>query len=242
MEFVIKAIELANKAQRGGNPAVVKAKKEEIATAEKVLAWLEDGKRVANGQWTNSEIAIINTLTLLTAKPSVYIVNVSEEDYILGADDQGTQWMKEINQWVNDNSPGDRVVPVSIGLEARLAGLDQATVDAELKDLDTQSALPIAIQELRKALHLISYFTCGKDEVREWTIRKGTKAPQAAGIIHKDLEKTFILANVTKYDDLVAANGDDSVIKASGQLSQKGKDYVVEDGDVVHFKSAAARK
>ena len=94
---------------------------------------------------------------------------------------------------------------------------------------------------MRKKLQLISYFTAGeKTEVREWTIREGTKAPQAAGVIHTDLMKTFILANVMKFDDLVEC-GSETACRASGKLMQKGKDYVVEDADVMYFRAGAGK-
>jgi obg-like ATPase 1 len=242
MEFATKTIELAEKALRNANPAVAKAKQEEITIAEKVLKWLEDGKRVANGTWSDREVEVINTMTLLTAKPSVYIVNISEEDYVLDCDSAGSDRMKVIGQWVSANSPGDSVVPLSVNLEERLAGLDPEQLEYELKELGVASALPLAISELRKSLQLISFFTCGKDEVREWTVRNGTRAPQAAGVIHQDLEKTFILANVVKYNDVAACNGDEGKLRLSGKIQQKGKDYTMNDGDTVHFKAGAARK
>lgn len=93
---------------------------------------------------------------------------------------------------------------------------------------------------MRQKLDLISFFTCGPDEVREWTIRRGTKAPQAAGVIHNDLMNTFILAQVMKCEDVFEYK-DDSAIKAAGKLMQKGKDYVVEDGDIIYFRAGAGK-
>ena len=112
--------------------------------------------------------------------------------------------------------------------------------EEELKQLGTTSALPKIITTMRQKLDLISFFTCGPDEVREWTIRNGTKAPQAAGVIHNDLMNTFILAQVMKYSDVIEYK-DDNAIKAAGKLLQKGKDYVVEDGDVIYFRAGAGK-
>jgi obg-like ATPase 1 len=110
----------------------------------------------------------------------------------------------------------------------------------ELKNLGTKSALPKAIQTMRKALQLGSFFTTGTDEVRQWTIRTGTKAPQAAGVIHGDFEKTFIQAVVYNYNTL-REEGDEATCKAKGKIMTKGKDYVVEDGDILLIKAGAAK-
>lgn len=112
--------------------------------------------------------------------------------------------------------------------------------EEELKKLGVQSALPKIITTMRQKLDLISFFTCGPDEVREWTIRRGTKAPQAAGVIHNDLMNTFILAQVMKYEDVVEYK-DEVAIKAAGKMQQKGKEYVVEDGDTIYFRSGAGK-
>ncbi|KAA8917076.1 hypothetical protein TRICI_000748 [Trichomonascus ciferrii] len=234
MEFASKTIELAERYMKKSPPNKAKEYKQELETAKKVLAHLEDNKRVINGQWSNAEIDVINSMKLLTAKPSVYLVNVTEEDYVSNSDNQR---VKDIKQWVSENSPGDVVMPISISLEERLAILDtEAEKAQELESLSVQSALPSAITELRKSLRLISFFTCGPKEVREWTIRQGVKAPEAAGVIHNDLQKTFIQAQVYKYDDVLVCNGDESSLKSNGKLLQKGKDYVVEDGDIILFK------
>lgn len=242
MEFTEKSLELAERSikRSGGEKSKMKMFQDEAATAKKVLELLNNGKRVINGSWSDREVDIINSMALLTAKPSVYIVNVSEEEYI---SKQESPRLQAVKQWVQDRSPGDRVIPVSVSLEERLAILDSdAEREEELQSLGVNSALPEAIQELRKSLNLMSFFTSGKKEVREWTIRKGSTAPQAAGVIHNDLEKTFIVANVTKYNDVLEYGGDDQKLKSAGKIQNKGKDYIMEDGDVVMFKAGAARK
>lgn len=118
--------------------------------------------------------------------------------------------------------------------------MSDAEAAEELKTLETTSALPKAIQTMRKALQLGSFFTTGTDEVRQWTIRTGTKAPQAAGVIHGDFEKTFIQAIVYNYSAL-KEEGDEATLKAKGKIMTKGKDYVVEDGDVLLIKAGAAK-
>lgn len=238
IEFTLKHLEGVEKlTKRGGQSLEVKQKKEEADFVKRLLQWLEDGKRIANGNWTTKEVEIINSMYLLTAKPSIYLVNLSERDYIR----KKNKHLPLIKQWIDENSPGDLIIPISVSLEERLSHMEtDAEREEELKNLGTQSALPKIITTMRSALNLISFFTCGPDEVREWTIRKGTKAPQAAGVIHNDLMNTFILAQVTKYDDLIEL-GDDNAVKAAGKLHQKGKDYVVEDGDIIYFRAGAGK-
>jgi obg-like ATPase 1 len=117
----------------------------------------------------------------LTAKPCVYLVNLSEKDYIR----QKNKYLPKVAEWIKENSPGHPVIPVSAAFEERLTGFEtEAEADEECKKLSTKSALPKVIVTMRKALKLISFFTTGTDEVRQWTIRMGTKAPGAAGVIH----------------------------------------------------------
>lgn len=124
---------------------------------------------------------MINPLFLLTAKPVVYLVNLSEKDYIR----QKNKHLPKIAAWVSEHSSGDPIIPLSISFEERLTRFpSDAEADAECKTLGTKSALPKVIVTMRQALNLGSFFTTGSDEVRQWTIRKGTKAPQAAGVIH----------------------------------------------------------
>lgn len=238
IEFTLKHLEQVDKVvKRGGQSLEVKAKKEEAATVDKILKWLEDGKRVANGNWSTKEVEIINTMFLLTAKPAIYLINLSERDYMR----KKNKHLVGIKQWIDENSPGDIIIPFSVSLEDRLSKMEtDEEREEELKKLGTQSALPKIITTMRSALNLISFFTSGADEVREWTIRKGTKAPQAAGVIHNDLMNTFILAQVTKYNDLIEL-GDDASVKAAGKLLQKGKDYVVEDGDNLYIRAGASK-
>lgn len=244
-ELRVKDIEFANKylegvekiTKRGGQSLEVKQKKDEAVLVKKIIELLEAGNRVANQTWTVKEIQTINQMQLLTAKSSIYLINLSEKDYIR----RKNKHLKNIKEWVDKFSPGDVIIPFSVCLEERLSHMETDDErDAALKEIGAVSALPKIIVTMREKLDLISFFTGGPDEVREWTIRKGTKAPQAAGVIHNDLMNTFILANVIKYEDLIEY-GDESAVKAAGKVSQKGKDYVVEDGDVIYFRSGAGK-
>ena len=144
-------------------------------------------------------------------------------------------------EWIKENAAGDPILPISICLEERLTRFEtEEETQKELKELAVESALPKIITSMRKVLNLGSFFTTGPDEVRQWTIRNGTKAPQAAGVIHGDFEKTFIQAIVYNFSTL-KEHGDEAEVKAKGKVMTKGKDYVVEDGDILLFKAGAAK-
>jgi obg-like ATPase 1 len=182
------------------------------------------------------KVEVINPLFLLSAKPVVFLVNLSEKDYIR----QKNKHLPKIAQWVKEHAEGDPVIPVSVCLEERLAAMSDTEAAEELKNLGVKSALPKVVTTMRKALNLGSFFTTGTDEVRQWTIRNGTKAPQAAGVIHGDFEKTFIQCIVYNYK-VLKEEGDEASVKAKGKILTKGKDYVVEDGDIILIKAGAAK-
>lgn len=238
IEFVEKALEnLAKQTRRGGQSLEMKRLKEEEATVSKVLEMLKAGKDVRKGDWSPKEVEAINPLFLLTAKPVVYLVNLSEKDYLR----QKNKHLPKIAEWVKEHATGDPIIPLSICFEERLTRFEtEAEAEEECKKLGTKSALPKIIVTMRNALNLGSFFTCGSDEVRQWTIRKGTKAPQAAGVIHTDFEKTFIQAIVFNYNVLKEL-GDEAAVKAAGKVMTKGKEYVVEDGDILLIKAGAAK-
>lgn len=185
---------------------------------------------------TFNQVEVINPLFLLSAKPVVYLVNLSEKDYSR----QKNKHLPKIAQWVKENAPGDPVIPISVAYEERIAALSDAEVAEETKTTGVKSALPKVILTMRKALNLGSFFTTGTDEVRQWTLRNGTKAPQAAGVIHGDFEKTFIQCIVYNYS-VLKEEGDEAGVKAKGKIMTKGKDYVVEDGDILLIKAGAAK-
>lgn len=174
----------------------------------------------------------MNQHLFLTAKPSVYLLNLSVKDY----KKKGNKWLLKIKEWVDANGGGP-IIPYSAEYEQELFDAKQS--GEESKETDKKPEAPSMINKIirtgYKALDLIYYFTAGEDEVRCWTIREGTKAPGAAGVIHTDFEKGFICADVMKYEDFVDA-GSESECKARGKLRQQGKEYVVLDGDICFFK------
>ncbi|KAF2094683.1 hypothetical protein NA57DRAFT_60103 [Rhizodiscina lignyota] len=238
IEFVEKAHEnLTKQTRRGGQSLEMKKLKEEQATVEKILEHLKAGKDVRKGEWSPKEVEVINPLFLLTAKPVVYLVNLSEKDYIR----QKNKNLPKIAAWIKEHAEGDPIIPISVSFEERLTRFEtDAEVAKECESLGTKSALPKVIITMRKALKLASFFTTGTDEVRQWTIREGTKAPQAAGVIHTDFEKTFIQVIVYNYTAL-KEEGDEATVKAKGKVMTKGKEYVVEDGDILLIKAGAAK-
>ncbi|KAI8921128.1 P-loop containing nucleoside triphosphate hydrolase protein [Powellomyces hirtus] len=267
-EFLNKQMDARKKDVRrignGGN-AADKAKKEEYNIVEKVYNWVVKDKRdVRDGEWNGKEIEIINTLQLITAKPVVYLCNLSERDYAR----KKNKSLPKIKAWIDANHPGDLLIPYSGVMEMKMTTMTPEEKATYLKDLQTQhevaapvaSVLPKIIVAGYNALQLIYFFTGGPDEVRAWTIRKNTKAPQAAGTIHTDFEKAFIMAEVMRYDDLKEL-GSEAAVKAGGKYVQKGtvhplpllclkyttllicgpplvgKEYVVLDGDILYFKA-----
>ena len=191
-----------------------------LETAKKVFAGLNDGHRVARMDLTEDEIASVYDLHLLTVKPMLYIANVDEDQ--LSAD------LPEID--------GCAPVPICAKVEADLAELDAEEAKEYLEAMGLEeSGLARLVREAYRLLGLQSFFTSGETETRAWTIPIGAKAPQAAGVIHTDFERGFIKAETASFEDYVEHNGE-AGCRAAGRLRQEGKEYVVADGDVMHFK------
>jgi len=145
------------------------------------------------------------------------------------------KWLAKIKAWIDEKDGGAVLIPFSGAFETKLVEMPDDEREALLKQLQTTSSLEKIVKTGYKALQLEYFFTSGKDEVKAWTIQKGTKAPQAAGRIHTDFEKGFIMAEVSKVADLMEL-GDEPAVKAAGKYRQQGRNYVVEDGDVILFK------
>jgi len=235
IEWVEKHLEGLKRTGRslGSNSLADKAKKEEIAIVEKILKVLTvDNKDIRKADWNNKEIDVVNTLQLLTAKPVTYLVNLSEKDYTR----KKNKWLPKIKGWIDEFNPGDPLIPFSVALEERLVVMSPEEKKEEETKIGATSALPKITQAGYTSLDLIRYFTCGPDEVRAWTIRKGTKAPQAAGVIHSDFENKFVCGEIMAYDDL-KEHGSEAAVKAAGKLRQQGKPYEMIDGDIAYWKS-----
>lgn len=231
LEIIEVGIEKLNKNLKkpGVNVAEVKF---ELEVLDKLSNLLYDGKKITTEEWEDLEIDVINSYNLLTAKPTVILLNVNEQDFL----SQSNEFLSGIQQWIADNCPQDKLMLFSAQHETRI-----------LEEQDTaSSAIPEIVNEMRNALHLISFYTCGPKEARQWTVRKGSTAPEAAGIIHTDLQKTFISAQVYKYEDLMQedeeAGINESNLRTKGKQYKYGKNYIVEDGDVILFKAGGAKK
>ena len=183
-------------------------------------------------EMTDDERALMSTVSLLSSKPVIYACNMSEDDFMgdINANPYFTK-VKEIAA-----AEESEVLPVCAELEAQLADVSEEERDLFLSDLGIeQSGLDTLIQKSYDLLGLMSYLTAGKPEVRAWTIKKGTKAPQAAGKIHSDFERGFIRAEVISFDDLMAC-GSMAAAKEKGLVRSEGKEYVMQDGDIVLFR------
>jgi len=198
----------------------------------RVKQTLEQGKPARSVECTEEEREILGTVALLTNKPVIYAANLSEEDFAGNVENNPHfQTVKEIAA-----SENAEVMPICAQLEAEMADMGEEEKKLFLSELGIESSgLDRLIKASYRLLGLISYLTAGPEEVRAWTIKNGTKAPQAAGKIHSDFERGFIRAEVIAFDDLMKA-GSMAAAKDKGLVRSEGKDYVVKDGDIVLFR------
>ena len=191
-----------------------------LNVAKRLVDWLNDGKRAATMEMTDDERAAAKQLFLLTLKPILLVANVDE--------DQLSDTFEPID--------GVTPIPICAKVEAELSELDDEEAAEYLSDLGLEkSGLETLAQAAYHLLGLQSYFTAGEMEVKAWTVRIGAKAPEAAGVIHSDFERGFIKAEVASYEDYVELGGENGC-KNAGKLRMEGKDYVVQDGDIMHFR------
>ncbi len=232
-ELLLKDIETVEKRMEKLRKQAKSGQKEDqkmVAIGEEILAHLEAENPARTLEMEAEGADLLKEMMLLTNKPILYVCNVDEESVIDG--NEHTTRFKEAVK--NENA---EVIFVSAGIEADIAELE--TKEERLEFLEEmglkEPGVNKLIQACYKLLNLITYFTAGEKEVRAWTIRNGWKAPQAAGVIHTDFEKGFIRAEVIKYNDYVAL-GSESAVKDAGKMGVEGKEYVVLDGDVMHFR------
>lgn len=225
LESVEKKILRVEKIAKSGE---AKAKKH-LSVLQSVKQHLEQGKNVRAMVLEEADKEAIADLQLLTEKPVIYVANVDE-----GSVHTGNTYVEALKRSVaQENS---EVVVISASIEAQIAELDPDERELFLEEYGLKEAgLNKLIRASYKILNLITYFTAGEKEVRAWTIMRGWKAPQAAGVIHTDFEKGFIKAEVIKLDDYVQY-GSEQACKEAGKMAIEGKEYVVEDGDIMHFR------
>lgn len=226
MEVLERRMDRTRKAMRADKKYAA-----ELAVFEKLMAALADGKCARTVELTEEEEACLYDTPLLTRKPVIYVANVSEEH---AATEPDTEAYRSLKAYAD--SEHSEIIPICCQIEAEIAQLDAEEKALFLSDLGIEeSGLDRLIKASYSLLGLISFLTAGPDECRAWTIRKGTKAPKAAGKIHSDIERGFIRAEVLAFDDLVKY-GSMNAAKEAGVLRSEGKEYIMQDGDIVFFR------
>ena len=225
MEMIEKAIQRTTKNLKGD-----KSLQKDLDLLNRISDTLAQGLSARTLELEEEEKDYVKSLNLLSYKPIIYVANVSEDD----AAAENNEYVEQVRRFAD--SEGSEVIVVSAQLEAEIAELDGEEKEEFLKDLGIEeSGLDKLIKSSYSLLNLISYLTAGEPEVRAWTITKGTKAPQAAGKIHSDFEKGFIRAETIGYDQLVECGGNLGAAREKGLIRSEGKEYIVKDGDVIHF-------
>ena len=226
LEMVERRVDKATKAAKGDKKFL-----HEAEVFAKLAKHLNDGKSARTFDCSEDDSAIVATADLLSLKPVIYAANTDEEGFTHLEDNKYYQQVKEIA-----DKEGAQVLPICASMEQDIAELEGEDKQLFLEELGVEeSGLDRLIKCSYALLGLISFLTYGKDECRAWTIRKGTKAPKAAGKIHSDIERGFIRAEVIAYDDMMAC-GSVAAAREKGLLRSEGKEYVVQDGDMVYFR------
>ncbi|MCO4096193.1 redox-regulated ATPase YchF [Macrococcoides canis] len=234
MELVLADLESVEK-RYARVQKMAKQKDKDAMAEEAVLAivkeTLEEERPVRSIEFSPEQARLVKNLHLLTAKPMLYVANVSEDDLISGEENEHLKAIKAYAE-----AEGSEVIVISAKIEEELATLEDEDKAEYLADLGIEEAgLDKLIRASYHLLGLATYFTAGIQEVRAWTFKKGMTAPQCAGIIHTDFERGFIRAETVSYDDLIEHNGM-SGAKEAGKVRLEGKEYIMQDGDVVHFR------
>jgi GTP-binding protein YchF len=225
IETIEKRAEKSRKLARSGDKTI----KLEAEVLTRLEGWLSDGKPARTFEHSDAEAETFDALFLLTAKPVLYVANVDEASVV-----DGNAMVDLLREYAAGVGAG--AVIISAAIESEIAELEEEEKLEFLEGLGLkESGLDRLSREGYSLLGLKTYFTAGEKEVRAWTIQEGMSAPQAAGVIHTDFERGFIRAEVIAYDDFVSLGGEAGA-KSAGKLKVEGKDYIVQDGDVMHFR------
>ena len=204
----------------------------EVALLQRLLEVLEKGQPARTLELNEEEDKLVRNYALLSAKPVIYVANVAEDD--LSEDMSHNKYVQSVEEFAKEQ--GDEIVVISAEIESQIQSLEDDEKELFLEELGlSSSGLDKLIKSSYDLLGLISFLTTGPEETRAWTIKRGTKAPQAAGKIHTDIERGFIKADTISYDDLISA-GSMAVARDKGLIRSEGKEYIMQDGDVVVFK------
>ena len=228
LDMVQRRVDKAQKAAKGDKKFL-----HEVDVFKALAEHLDAGKSARTFDCSDDDKALIATSDLLTLKPIIYAANMDEDGF---ANQEGNEYLKKVRALAE--AEGSEVLPICAKLEQDIAELDDPEERAMfLEELGVErSGLDRLIQCSYDLLGLISFLTYGKDECRAWTIKKGTKAPQAAGKIHSDIERGFIRAETINFDEMMACGGSVAAAKEKGLLRSEGKEYVVKDGDMIYFR------
>ena len=227
LELVEKRLEKAKKSLKGN-----KSFKEEVDLLEKILPVLEQGKSVRSLEFSENEKTILKNFSLLSIKPIIYVANVNEDDMI--DDGKNNKYVKILEEYSSSENSG--IVVINAQIEKELSELEEEEQKEFLKDLGiNESGVSKLIKESYNLLGLMSFLTSGPEETRAWTIKIGTNAVNAAGKIHSDIQRGFIRAEIVNYDDLVKL-GSIVAAREKGLVRLEGKEYIMQDGDVVYFR------
>jgi len=229
-ETIDKTLEKMERTVIRANDKKLKPEYDTLVKVKHVLS--DEKKHIRFADWSAHDIEVLNKYLFLTSKPCVYLVNLSDKDFIR----KKNKWLIKIKEWVDKHDPGASIIPFSGAFEQKLVEFEtDAERKAYIEETKCDSVLDKIIVTGYKTLQLEYFFTAGPDEVRAWTIQKGSKAPQAAGRIHTDFEKGFIMAEVMHFQ-CFKDEGSEAGAKAAGKYRQQGRNYVVEDGDIIFFK------
>ncbi len=230
-ELLLSDVETTDKAQQRVAKTTRSGNKEAIAEAaflEKLLTWLNDGNPARSYDYSEKELEWVHHLHLLSGKPTMYIANVDESGF------EGNELLEKVK--AHADKEGAQVVAVCAAIEAEIVQLEEDEKQEFLAEMNLEEpGLNRVIRAGYNLLGLQTFFTAGEKEVRAWTVRKGATAPNGAGRIHTDFEKGFIRAEVVAYDDYIENNGEAGA-KDAGKWRLEGKDYLMQEGDVVHFR------
>lgn len=227
MEVVERRLQKTQKNLKGD-----KSLQAELDILLKIKETIEKGLSARTLDLSDEELEFVKSLDLLSSKPVIYAANVSEEEAVSEEDNEYVARVREFAA-----SEGSEVVVICAKLESEIAELEEEEKAVFLEELGiTESGLDKLVKSSYHLLDLISFLTAGPQEVRAWTIRRGTKAPQAAGKIHTDFERGFIRAETVAYNDLIQCGGNLTTAKEKGLIRSEGKEYVVKDGDVILFR------
>ncbi|MBQ9912339.1 MAG: redox-regulated ATPase YchF [Firmicutes bacterium] len=227
MEILERRIAKAKSSMKGGDKSQLAA----CNLMEEIYEYLGTGKNARSMEIEEEDRDFVKSLGLLSYKPVIYVANVAEDDV---SDPEGNPFVQTVRSIAD--AEGSKCIAICAGLEAELAEMEDDEKAMFLEDLGIkESGLDQLIKASYSLLDLISFLTAGEDECRAWTIRKGTKAPQAAGKIHTDFERGFIRAETIAYDKFIEVGGSMAAAREKGFLRSEGKDYVMQDGDIVNF-------